>query len=276
MAEASPGILERETFGPVAVLTMNRPPVNALNTEMYRAFLDRIFELEGDNSIRAVVLTAAPGSRLFCAGADIKEFGDFFNPEAADRVCRMTHEINNRIEQLPQITIAAMDADVLGGGAELVLPFDLRVASSAVRFGLPEIKVGQAPTTGGTMRLPWLIGESAARAILLTGDTIGAERAQALGLFHQLVPPGAAREASLAWARDLANRPAQSAMAIKRSILGNRDRDVEAATKRDTDLSAWVFQGDDAKEGQRAFLEKRRPTFTHNIAPWKELSCSQS
>jgi enoyl-CoA hydratase/carnithine racemase len=268
MSETSLGILQRETFGAVAVLTMNRPPVNALNTEMYRAFLSRIDELEGESGIRVLVLTAAPGSRLFCGGADIKEFGDFFTPEAADRVCRMTHEINNRIERLPQITIAALDADVLGGGAELVLPFDLRVAASAVRFGFPEIKVGQAPTTGGTMRLPWLIGESAARAILLTGDTIGAERAQALGLFHQVVPPGGARGAALAWAEDLANRPAQSAIAIKRSILGNRDRDVEAATDRDTDLSAWVFQGEDAKEGQRAFIEKRRPVFTHAIAPW--------
>jgi enoyl-CoA hydratase len=268
-------ILLRETFGPVAVLTLNRPPVNALNTAMYNALIGAIESLEQDSSVRVVILQAAPGSRTFCAGGDIKEFGAFQEREAAYKVSLITHEVNNRIEVLPQITIASFEADVLGGGGELALAFDLRVAATSVRFGFPEVKVGQLPGTGGTMRLPWLIGESAARGLLLTGDTISAERAHGLGLFHMLVPPGTAHAAARAWAEDLAGRPAQSVLGIKRSVALNRDRDVAAATQRDTEISTWVHQGTDAREGHLAFMEKRAPKFTHDVLPWpKEVSYS--
>lgn len=260
-------LVRRETFGPVALLTMNSPPVNALNSGMYAALLDRIAELEREVDIRVVILAAAKGLRAFCAGGDIKEFEHFFTPGEGYKICKITHEVNNRIERLPQITVAALDGAVLGGGGELVLAFDLRVASTVVRFGFPEINVGQVPGTGGTMRLPWLIGESAARGILLTGDTIGAERGFALGLFHLLVPPDMATAAALEWAQKLAAKPAQSALAVKRSILQNRDRDVERATERDSLISEWVFQSPDAREGHYAFIEKREPHYSHRITP---------
>ena len=144
----------------LAVLTMDRPPVNALDEVMYEALSRRLDELEGRKDIRVVILAAAKGLRAFSAGADIKDFERLFDPGESYRFCRLAHEVNNRFERLSQITLAAIDGAVLGGGAELVLAFDIRVASLTARIGFPEVTVGQAPLTGGTLRLPWLIGES--------------------------------------------------------------------------------------------------------------------
>ena len=238
---------------------------------MYEALVQRIGELEQDASVRVVVLRGAPGTRFFSAGADIKEFDEWFNRGEGHKFFRLMHSINNRVERLPQITIAAMEGPALGGGAELALAFDLRVATPLVRFGFPEIQIGQVPGTGGTLRLPWLIGESAARGILLTGDPITADRAYQLGLFDLVVQPGQAVKVALDWAAQLAERPAQSVLAIKRSVLLNRDRDVEKGTERDSQFSEWVFQSDDAKEGHYAFLEKRQPQYSHKIAPMQEV-----
>jgi enoyl-CoA hydratase/carnithine racemase len=258
--------LRRDTHGAVAVLTLDRPPVNALNFAMYEALLAALDEIERDRSVRVLVLTTAPGMRLFSAGADIKEFDRLFAGESM-RFWRIAHEVPNRIEALPIVTIAAVDGAVLGGGAELVLAFDLRVFSRTARIGFPEITVGQFPGTGGTMRLPWLIGESAAKAMLIGGEPVAADRAHALGLVHRLSEPGEACKDALAWAEEIARRPAQGAVAVKRSILRGRDRDVGAATRRDIGLSEWVLRGADAVEGHRAFLEKRQPGFSHVYEP---------
>lgn len=263
-------LVRREDRGAVAVLTMDSPPVNALNTAMYNALLARVAELEEDATIRVVVLAASPRIKVFCAGGDIKEFDQFFEPGEGYRIARLTHEVNNRIETLSQITIAALEGVALGGGAELAISLDLRVMSSSSRIGFPEVQVGQFPGTGGTLRLPWLIGESAARGILLTGDPVSAERAYQLGLAHTVVAPGLAHDTSIALAESLAKRPAQSAVAVKRSILQNRDRDVERGTERDAQLSGWVFEGDDAREGHYAFIEKREPHYTHRLSPFRE------
>src|SRR5439155_12267815 len=111
-------MVDRETLGAVAVLTMNGPPVNALNTKMYNALIARIGELENDSAVRVVVMRAASDIRVFSAGGDIKEFDQFFTRGEGYKICRLTHEINNRLEKLPQITIAALEGPALGGGAE--------------------------------------------------------------------------------------------------------------------------------------------------------------
>lgn len=263
-------LVRREDHGPVSVLIMDSPPVNALNTQLYNALLARVAELENDESVRVVILRAADGMGVFCAGGDIREFDQFFEPGEGYRIARLTHEINNRIERLTQVTIAAIEGPALGGGAELAISFDLRVMSSTARIGFPEVQVGQFPGTGGTLRLPWLIGESAARGILLSGDAIGADRAHQLGLVHVVVPPNGVHSAAMEWARALAQRPAQSTLAIKQSILENRDRDVDHGTERDSRLSGWVFEGEDAREGHHAFLEKREPRYTHRVSTFRE------
>ncbi len=266
----SADLVRRETEGPIALLRMNRPPVNAIDAAMYAALETHLDALERERDVRVVILAAAKGLRAFSAGADINDFERLFDPGESYRFCRVAHEINNRFERLSKVTIAAIDGAVLGGGAELVLAFDLRVASNAVRIGFPEITVGQAPATGGTLRLPWLIGESAARAILLTGEPISAERAYQLGLFHMLVSPGLALSTAMDWARHLARCPAQAVVAIKQSVFLNRDHDLARGTERDSLLSQWVFEGADAREGHSAFVEKRDPRFTHDVPPLPE------
>jgi enoyl-CoA hydratase len=260
-------IVRLSTQGPVAVLTMDRPPVNALNDAMYLALSRELDRLETRSDVRVVILTAGRGLRVFSAGADIKDFERLFDHGESYRFCRLAHEVNNRFERLPQITIAAIDGAALGGGAELVLAFDLRVSSQVSRIGFPEITVGQAPLTGGTLRLPWLIGESAARAILLSGEPISADRAYQLGLFHMVVPSGQAFPAALEWGQRLARHPAQAVLGIKLSLSLNRDRDVGSGTDRDTILSQWIFEGADAREGHNAFVESREAQFAHHIPP---------
>jgi enoyl-CoA hydratase len=246
---------------------MDRPPVNALDEAMYDALSRQLDRIEERQDTRVVILAAAKGLRAFSAGADVKDFERLFEPGQSYRFCRLAHEVNNRFERLPQITMAAIEGAVLGGGAELVLAFDLRVASLVSRIGFPEVTVGQAPLTGGTLRLPWLIGESAARAILLSGDPVSAERAHQLGLFQLLVPAGMVLSAATEWARQLSRHPAQAVLGIKQSLVLNRDHDVANGTERDSVLSQWVFEGADAREGHQAFLEKREPRFAHSRPP---------
>jgi len=253
--------------GPVCVLTLNRPPVNALNTEMYSEIRQHLAAVEGDSGVRAVVIAADDRLPVFSAGADIKEFDKLFSRETAVAFFRLAHEVLNSVERLPQVTLAAIENPAYGGGAELLLAVDLRVASRNASIGFPEVTIGQFAGTGGTMRLPWLVGESAAREILLTGAQVDPDRALHLNLYHRVVDTGAAAQTAIDWAHELAGSPAMSVRATKQSILSGRHRDAIAATPRDSELSAVVASGADSREGQTAFLEKRRPQFTHDINP---------
>ena len=254
-----------ETRGAVCVLTLNRPPVNALNMHMYQTLSKTLKKLRENRSIRVVVLTSTDESRAFCAGADIKEFGSLIEENKSYDFFKLAHEVCNNLESLPQVTIGALNGVVLGGGAELVLSLDFRIASENAQIGFPEITVGQFPGTGGTMRLPWLVGESIARSILLTGDPVSAERALSIGLFHQVVACKDVFSTAEKLAVRLSQYPAHGIVALKRSLLLNRDDDIARATERDIRLSEWVFRGYDSMEGQRAFIEKRAPNFLHKI-----------
>ncbi|RWI88924.1 enoyl-CoA hydratase/isomerase family protein [Mesorhizobium sp.] len=252
----------------VCVLTLDRPPVNALNRDFYAEFLSLLAEIASNDNIRVVVLEAAPGLRAFSAGADIKEFERLFDPETAREFFSLAHEVPNAVESLEKITIAAVDGPALGGGAELLLSFDFRILSRRAKIGFPEVKVGQFPGTGGTLRLPWLVGEAAAKEMLLSGAMIDAERAFALRLATEVVEAGDAATAALELAHRLSRHPAQAVAAVKRSVLGNRDRNVAAGTRRDTALSLWVGNSPDAHEGHRSFVERREPQFTHAVTPF--------
>lgn len=251
--------------GPVCVLTLDRPPVNALSYEVYAVLREQLADIAADSAIRVLVVDASAELRAFSAGADIKEFEQLFDPVTAERFFSIAHEVPEAVERLDKVTIAAVEGAALGGGAELLLSFDFRIFGSKARIGFPEVTVGQFPGTGGTMRLPWLIGEAAARELLLTGQSIDAQRALELGLCNRVVEAGQASAVALALAHDLAGRPAQAVTAIKRSILANRDHDSAAGIRRDTMLSRWVGDGPDSREGYRAFVERREPVFTHIV-----------
>ena len=251
--------------GAVCLLTLDRPPVNALSHDFYVELRGHLASVADDPGTRVLVVDASPSLRAFSAGADIKEFDRLFDPVTAEQFFAIAHEVPERLERLEKITIAAVEGVALGGGAELLLSFDFRVLGADARIGFPEVTVGQFPGTGGTLRLPWLIGEAAARELLLTGAPVDAARALALGLVNRVVDPGSATAAALELAQDLAGRPAQAVAAIKRSILANRDHDTAAGIRRDTRLSRWVGDGPDSLEGYRAFVERRPPAFTHQV-----------
>lgn len=257
-------MISSEISDGVMTLTLARPPVNALNSEMWEALEYYVSKAEADRTVRALVI-ATDNERVFSAGADIKEFGEFLTFEAGFRMAQRIHSLQNRLERLPQVTVAAIEGVALGGGCELALACDLRLASDEARLGFPEVTVGQFPGTGGTLRLAWLIGEGWARELLLSGRAVEAATALAMGLVNRVVPTGRARTDAVAWARELTARPPAALAAVKRSLILNRDHDVAKGSERDAVLSGWIFETDDALEGHRAFVDRRSPCYTHRL-----------
>jgi enoyl-CoA hydratase/carnithine racemase len=245
----------------IGVATIDRPPVNALDTATYVEIEEIVTFVSAQPQQCRVLVLAAAGERAFSAGADIKEFGSFLEPGKGFEMANRIHQIHNRLEGLPIATIAAIEAAALGGGCELILACDLRVAGEEARFGFPELHVGQFPGTGGTMRLPWLIGESRAKELALTGEPISARRALEIGLIHRVVKKSRALPEAMAWAQELAQLPGSGIAAVKESISGARTGSVEERSLMDAQLSEAVFRSPDAVEGFRAFVEKRPPNF---------------
>ena len=254
--------LERKGDG-VALLTLNRPPLNLFTLEMTRVFDQRLHELMQDSSIRSVVLTGS-GERAFGAGSDIKEFPDYFETgTVVDTKLRFENDVYNRLEDLPQATVAAMRGVALGGGLELALCCDFRVGAEDMKLGLPEVKLGVYPGSGGLIRLPRLIGESRSKEVMFLGNSVSAEQALSWGILNRMTPKEEVVSTAIGLAVELANRPARAIQIMKRGIrkLGNKPRDeaVEASLV----LSEEVFATEDAKEGVDAFFGKRAPAYRH-------------
>ena len=233
----------------VFVLTLNAPKVNALSTAM----LSRIHYLATDLTIlnaRAVVITG--GDRLFAAGADISEFG---GPEDAARIGASFHAALNAVAALPCFTIAAVSGFALGGGCELAMACDYRIASTKAVFGQPEILLGIIPGGGGTQRLPRLVGASRAKEIMVTGRQVKADEALNIGLANEVVEP----DALLARALELANSVASGATVatglIKRAVDEGMQTEVAQGLALELELFEEVFHSTDSQIGVASFLE---------------------
>jgi enoyl-CoA hydratase/carnithine racemase len=244
----------------VAVLTLDRPEVlNAIgtaSTDQLQAALDRLHD---DNRVRALVL--AGEGRAFSAGADLGEIESFTQPyEFRAFVGRMTKVFAN-LQAFPKPSVAAVHGFAFGGGLELALSCDLRVAERGARLGLPEMKLGVLPGSGGTQRLPQLIPPAVAKQMILTGEPIDAERAYALGLVNELAEPGDA----LAMAFDLAGQLAAGAplalAAGKRLIDEGLPMDLDAAIAYERETVSVLFCSRDRAEGLKAFRERRPGRF---------------
>lgn len=254
--------LERRGDG-VALLTLNRPPLNLFTLEMTRVFDQKLSEIEADSSIRSVVLTGA-GERAFCAGSDIKEFPDYFEAGTViDTKLRHENDVYNRLEDLPQATVAAMRGVALGGGLELALCCDFRVGADNIELGLPEVKLGVYPGSGGLIRLPRLIGESRAKEVMLLGNFITAEQALSWGILNRMTPKEEVLCTAIGFAAELANRPAKAIQVMKRGIREFENKPRDEAVEISLALSEEVFATEDAKEGVDAFFGKREPEFKH-------------
>lgn len=260
MAEPVPDpVLVVERHGAVAMLRLNRPEArNAMNPELAAALGEALLAAEREADIRAIVLTGT-GERAFCAGMDLRAFADGAlgqpgaNPEARAAVARLTDG------QIEKPVIGAANASAVAGGFEMLLGCDLIVASSAARFGLPEAKRGLFAARGG-MFLATRIPVAIALELVLTGDTIDAERAHGLGLINRVTPPDQVLSVALELAQSIA-RNAPLAIAASRELVRLAMLDPAAAKVRQADWRERVFTSLDAKEGARAFVEKRDPAW---------------
>jgi enoyl-CoA hydratase/carnithine racemase len=240
----------------VATLTVNRPPLNPLSHAVKAELLESLETLSADPEVRCVVLHGA-GGRAFCVGADIKEFPQVAAKKLARQHALQEHILYNRIHFFPVPTIAAIEGHCLGGGLELALACDLRVAGETARLGFPEVALGLFPAGGGTERLPRLIGESRARELIYTGEPIEAQEAHRIGLVNRLAPAGQALAAALALAATVAARPGVTLRTVKAVLDRGLCMDMLEAQQLSMDAISELFQTPAVEEGVRAFLEAR-------------------
>jgi enoyl-CoA hydratase / 3-hydroxyacyl-CoA dehydrogenase len=245
-----------ETRGPIAIAWLDRPPANSISPEVVHE-LRRLWDaVSSEGAVRALVIASA-NPMLFCAGADIKSFTTM-DAAAGKDLLNTVHALLREMERSPIVTIAAVNATALGGGCELAMACDFRIAAESATFGQPEINLGIIPGFGGTQRLPRLVGEARARELNLTGEPIAADEACALGLANRVVADEELFDTALAWARGLSEKAPLAVEQIKRASGAG---DLDAGIEREKQGFALVFSSEDAREGISAFLQKRAPHF---------------
>lgn len=241
----------------VAIVTITNPPMNVLSEQVIKE-LDEVFtRLETDTEVVSIVLTGE-GENAFMAGADIKEF-----PERDAENSTPVHPVFNKIENIPKPTIAVLNGFTLGGGLELALTCDIRIAEDHAKIGLPEVLLGLLPGAGGTQRLPRLVGPAKAKEIMLTGNQLSAEEALEIGLVNSVVKKGEGKQAAIKLAAHMASLSLQSMGRIKKLVNASNNLSLEDGMKLEEEQFEELFVTEDAKEGVSAFIEKRKPNFKH-------------
>ncbi len=244
----------------IGKVTLNRPDsLNALNSAVYSELYDVFEAIENDDDVRVVVLTGA-GEKAFAAGSDVVEMQQMTTLEIQKFVATI-RKASDRIYSLSKPTIAAISGYALGGGCELAMCCDLRIASERARFGQPEINLGLIPGACGTQRLPRLVGVAKAKEMIYLGDMIKADEALRLGLVNKVVPPETLMEEAMDWATKLAGKSLPVLTMAKRAIDTGVDTDITSGLNMEARCVALCFATQDQKEGMKAFLEKRKAEF---------------
>jgi enoyl-CoA hydratase len=243
----------------VAVITINRPEKrNALNIQTRAEGAAVLDELRADDSVRVVVITGA-GDKAFIAGADIGEFAE--RTAISQREIMLERGLFNAVDTFPKPIIAMVNGYCLGGGCEVALACDIRVASETASFGQPEINLGIIPGGGGTQRLTRLVGEGKAMEMILTGEIIDAQTAFNLGLVNHVVPAAQLETKTMEIANRMAEKSPIALRLAKEAIKLASRSNLDEGLRREVDLFALCFSSEDKDEGVRAFLEKRKPEF---------------
>ncbi|MCI8645473.1 MAG: enoyl-CoA hydratase/isomerase family protein [Firmicutes bacterium] len=247
-----------EQLGSVQILKINRPEaLNALSKSLVRELDECLDRIKQSREIRALILC---GETNFAAGADIKDMVECTETEAK---AFSFSPVFNRLATLDIPTIAAIEGYALGGGLELALACDLRIAAETCKLGFPEINLGIMPGAGGTIRAPRLIGPALAKELIMTGSMLDAQRALSIGLVNRVVPKGQVCEEAIKLARKLAEKAPLAMAAAKRTIdAGLEEPDIVSAVEIEAKNWAQLFNTCDQKEGMRAFIEKRTPNYT--------------
>lgn len=244
----------------VATVTINRPPVNPLNSVVFKELRTIISELDQNNDVRVIVLTGS-GDRAFVAGADVGEMAEASLAEvtAMNKVSRAAF---SEIENSTKPVIAAINGLALGGGLELALACDLRISSEKAQFAFPEVGLGIIPGGGGTQRLQKLVGQGVAKELLFFGDMFSAERAYSLNIVNKVVPQEEVLATANEWAAKLASKPPIALQMLKVAVDKGANTETETGLIIESTCFGNVFASKDAKEGMSAFVEKRKPVFT--------------
>ena len=252
-------IVERD--GAVAMITINREKVrNALNQATTAEIHAALRAVEQDAELRVAVITGA-GDRAFAAGADINELRAQPSATAARQMSQRSHQLGLYIADMSKIVIAAINGFALGGGLELAMSCDIRLAADSAKLGQPEINLGIMPGWGGTQRLTRLVGPGMSKLLNLTGDMITADEALRIGLVERVYPAGELAQAARALAQQIAGKAPLAVAAIKQAINRGNDMALADACMYEAALFGDITFTEDAKEGTSAFLEKRTPTW---------------
>lgn len=256
---AEPVDVERRPDG-VGVITLRRADrLNALSSAVAAALHDAIAAVEADEAVRAIVV--AGEGKAFCAGADISELDTLDGPHDFSSFVRALTDAFDALARCPKPSVAAIHGVAFGGGLELALACDLRVAEEDARLGVPEIKLGLLPGAGGTARLPRLLPKAVAKQLLLTGEPLVAADAHRLGLVNEVVPAGEAVTAAVGLAGRLASLPPLALAAAKRLVDEGATLPLDAAITFERETVSMLFGTADRVEGVCAFLDKRPPSF---------------
>ncbi len=243
----------------ICTLTLSSPEtMNALSSELNSELAAAIDMVVADRQIRVLVITGS--QKVFAAGGDIKAMASC-NPEQARAYIEPIHQVFNRIANLPMPTIAAVSGFAFGGGVELSLTCDFRIAAENAKFGFPEINLGIFPAAGGSQRLPRLIGTRWTKRLMFTGETIDAAAALSFGLVDQVVPTGQLMEEVKQFALQLSRKPPLAMKRLKESIQQGINTDINTALFMEIDKCCSLFASQDQKEGMNAFMERRTAVF---------------
>ena len=245
----------------IRILTINRPKVlNALNMEVLNEIKDAVINFAKSKNVAVMILTGS-GDKAFVAGADI-EAQYPLNPEEGRQWGLLGHEVCRLIETVEKPIIAAVNGFALGGGCEIAMACDIRVASEKAKFGQPEVGLGITPGYGGTQRLPRLVGEGKAKQLIFTGKMINAAEAYRIGLVDEIYPPETLMEEALKMANQIAANAPTAVRYAKMQINQGLQTDINTAITVEVGLFGLCFATQDQKEGMGAFLEKRKAVFT--------------
>lgn len=245
----------------IALVTVNRPAaMNAMTELTLQELADVVQELSGRADVRVAIITGA-GEKAFIAGGDIAVLRELASQEARE-LALLAQGVCTAIEQSPKPFIAAVNGYALGGGCELAMSCDIRLASETARFGQPEVNIGTLPGFGGSQRLPRLVGKGRALEIILTGEMLDAQEAYRIGLVNKVTSPAELIPAARLLARKMASKSLVALKLCKQAVVNGLEMDLERACRYEADLFALSFATADQKEGMSAFLEKRPAIFS--------------
>jgi enoyl-CoA hydratase len=255
--------VELKIKGSIAIVTINNPPVNSLSKGVHEVLDDIFTSLPNNRDVRVVILTGA-GDKAFIAGADLDEIPEMIeSPELMASHMAWTRTVFSKIARLTQPVIAAVQSNCVGGGLEVALLCDIIIADERAKFGLPETRLGLIPGGGGTQRILKYLSPAKAKELIMFSSIFSAADAENYGIINRVVPAGEAFAVAMELAQKLSNYPALAVQGVKKAINEGGGMQIEGGLTLEQEIFMKNFVSDDFNEGVKAFMEKRKPVFTH-------------